>query len=155
MLIEQDFELMADLLEIRGDNPFRIRAYRRASQNLESLGEDIELLAREDRLGAIPGVGKDLAEKITEYLRTGTMKDVEALQREIPRGVVELMSVPGLGPRTARLLYDKAGVRDLGKLEELARAGRLRGLPGIQPVASHTQMVETNGETIVIATKAQ
>jgi DNA polymerase (family 10) len=126
------FELMADLLEVRGDNPFRIRAYRRASQSLESLGEDVEILAREDRLGTIPGVGKDLAEKIGEYLRTGTMSDVEALQREIPRGVVELMGVPGLGPRTARLLYDKAGVRDLATLEEQARAGRLRGLPGIQ-----------------------
>jgi len=126
------FDLMADLLEIRGDNPFRIRAYRRAGQSVESLGEDIEVVAREERLGKIPGIGKDLAEKIAEYLRTGRMKDVEALQKEIPRGVVELMNVPGVGPKTAKLLYEKAGVRDVGKLEELAKAGRLRGLPGIQ-----------------------
>jgi DNA polymerase (family 10) len=126
------FDLMADLLEIRGDNPFRIRAYRRASQSLEGLGEDIESVAKEERLGAIPGIGKDLADKIGEYLRTGQMKDVDALLKEVPRGVVELMSVPGLGPKTAKMLYDKAGVRDVAKLEALARAGQLRGLPGIQ-----------------------
>jgi DNA polymerase (family X) len=126
------FDLMADLLEIRGDNPFRIRAYRRAAQGLESLGEDIEAMAREERLGEIPGVGKDLADKIGEYLRTGRMKDVDALQQEIPRGVVELMSVPGVGPKTAKLLYDKAGVRDIATLEALARGGQLQTLPGIK-----------------------
>jgi DNA polymerase (family 10) len=126
------FDLMADLLEIKGDNPFRIRAYRRASQNLESLAEDVETVARDGRLESIPGIGADLAQKITEYLETGRMKDVEAAQKDVPAGVVALMNVPGVGPRTARLLYDKAGVRSLAKLEELARAGRLRGLPGIQ-----------------------
>ncbi len=126
------FDLMADLLEIRGDNPFRIRAYRRASQSLEGLGEDIEVVAKEERLGEIPGIGKDLADKIGEYLQTGRMKDVDALHKEIPHGVVELMNVPGLGPRTAKLLYEKAGVRDVAKLEALAKAGQLRGLPGIQ-----------------------
>ena len=126
------FDRMADLLEIRGDNPFRIRAYRRASQSLEGLGEDIEVIAKEERLGEIPGIGKDLADKIGEYLRTGRMKDVDALHKEIPNGVVELMNVPGLGPRTAKLLYDKAGVRDVAALEALAKAGQLRGLPGIQ-----------------------
>ncbi len=126
------FELMADLLEIRGDNPFRIRAYRRAAQSIEGTGEDIEAVGREKRLGEIPGVGKDLADKIEEYFRTGRMKDIDALQQEIPRGVVELMNVPGVGPKTAKLLYDKAGVRDVSALEELAKAGRLRGLPGIQ-----------------------
>jgi DNA polymerase (family 10) len=126
------FDLAADLLEIRGDNPFRIRAYRRAAQNLESLGEDIETVARQGRLGEIPGVGKDLADKISEYLRTGRMKDVDTLQKEIPRGVVELMNVPGVGPKTAKLLYEKAGVRDVATLEALARAGQLRGLPSIK-----------------------
>ena len=126
------FDLMADLLEIRGDNPFRIRAYRRAAQSVEGTGEDIEAIAREGRLAEIPGIGKDLADKIEEYIRTGRMKDVDALQQEIPRGVVELMNVPGVGPKTAKLLYDKAGVRDVSALEELAKAGRLRGLPGIQ-----------------------
>ena len=126
------FDLMADILEIRGENPFRIRAYRRAAQNLESLTEDVETLAREERLQEIPGVGEDLAGKIVEYLRTGSVKDIEAARKGIPRGVVQLMNVPGIGPKTARLLHEKEGVTTLDRLEKLARAGKLRGLQGIQ-----------------------
>ncbi len=126
------FELMADLLEIKGDNPFRVRAYRRASQSLESLAEDVETLAGDERLEPFPAIGADLAEKINEYLATGRMQEIESARREIPAGVVELMHVPGVGPRTAKILFDKAGVKSLATLEELARAGRLRGLPGIQ-----------------------
>jgi DNA polymerase (family 10) len=130
--IARQFDLMADLLEIKGENPFRIRAYRRASQNVESLTEDVEALAAAGRLDEIPGIGKDLAGKITEYLQTGRIKDVEAARKEIPAGVVELMNVPGVGPKTAKLLYEKAGVHGVSKLEQLAKAGRLKGLPGIQ-----------------------
>jgi DNA polymerase (family 10) len=130
--IARQFDLMADLLEIKGENLFRIRAYRRASQNVESLTEDVETLAGAGRLDEIPGIGKDLAGKITEYLRTGRIKDVEAAKKEIPAGVVELMNVPGVGPKTAKLLYEKAGVHGVSKLEQLAKAGRLKGLPGIQ-----------------------
>jgi DNA polymerase (family 10) len=126
------FDLMADLLELRSENPFRIRAYRRAARNLEALPEDVQALAREGRLDEVPGIGADLAAKITEYLRTGRMKDLDAARRDIPAGVVELMNIPGLGPKTARLLYDKQGIRSLARLEALARAGKLRGLPGIQ-----------------------
>ena len=126
------FDLMADILEIRDENPFRIRAYRRAAQNLESLTEDVEEVARQERLQEIPGIGADLAGKIVEYLRTGHVRDVEAAKKGIPRGVVELMNVPGIGPKTARLLYEKEGVTGLARLERLARAGKLRGLHGIQ-----------------------
>ena len=126
------FDLIADLLEIRGDNPFRIRAYRRAVQTLQGLGEDIETVAAEGRLTEIPGIGKDLAVKITEYLQTGQMKDAQALQQDVPSGVAELMNVPGLGPRTAKMLHEQGGVRDIAHLEALASDGRLRGLPGIQ-----------------------
>jgi DNA polymerase (family 10) len=126
------FDLMADLLELRNENVFRIRAYRRAAQNLEALPEDLEVLAREGRLDEVPGVGADLAAKITEYLKTGRMKDVEAARRGIPAGVVGLMNIPGIGPKTARLLYEKEGIKSVARLERLARSGKLRGLPGIQ-----------------------
>lgn len=126
------FDLMADLLEVRGENPFRIRAYRRAAQNLESLGEDVEALAQAGRLDEIPGIGADLAGKIQEYLATGRIADIEAEKRGIPAGVVELMNVPGIGPKTARMLYEQKKVTGLDRLEALARAGKLRGLPGIQ-----------------------
>src|SRR3989304_4070380 len=101
-------------------------------QNIEALPEEIEALAADGRLEEIPGIGHDLAGKITEFLKTGRMKDVEALRKVIPAGVVELMNVPGVGPKTARLLYEKEGITGVGRLEALARAGKLRGLPGIQ-----------------------
>ncbi len=126
------FDLMADLLELKSENPFRIRAYRRAAQNVESLSEDVEALAAQGRLDEVPGIGADLAGKILEYLRTDRIKDLEAARKGIPPGVVELMNVPGIGPKTARLLYDKGGITGIAELEELARAGKLRGLPGIQ-----------------------
>ncbi|HSF06441.1 MAG TPA: helix-hairpin-helix domain-containing protein [Methylomirabilota bacterium] len=126
------FDLMADVLELKGENPFRIRAYRRAARNLESLSEDVEAFARQGRLEEIPGIGEDLAGKITEYLKTGRIKEVEAARKGIPPGVVALMNVPGIGPKTARLLYGEEGITTLERLEKLARAGRLRGRHGIQ-----------------------
>jgi DNA polymerase (family 10) len=126
------FDLMADCLEIKGENPFRIRAYRRAALNLEGLTEDVETLAADDRLDDVPGIGADLAGKIQEYLTTGRMKDLDAARRGIPAGVVELMGVPGVGPKTAKLLYEQRRVTSVARLEALAKAGKLRGLPGIQ-----------------------
>jgi len=126
------FDLMGDVLELKGENAFRIRAYRRAARNLESLTEDVEVLAREGRLEDIPGIGADLAGKIQEYLRTGRVAEIAAATKGIPRGVVELMKVPGIGPKTAKLLYEREGITGVTRLEKLARAGELRGLPGIQ-----------------------
>src|SRR5512146_2720058 len=120
------FDLMADVLEMRGENPFRIRAYRRAAQNVESLTEDVEVVAREGRLDEVPGIGRDLAGKIVEYLDTGKVKEIEAAKRAVPPGVVELLNVPGIGPKTATLLYEREGVRSVARRQELARAGMLR-----------------------------
>jgi len=125
------FNLMADVLELQEENAFRIRAYRRAAQNLESLREDVQTLAREDRLDEIPGVGADLAGKIAEYLKSGHVRDIDRATKKIPAGVVALMNVPGIGPKMAMRLYGK-GITDVDRLEKAARAGRLRGLPGIQ-----------------------
>ncbi len=129
--IARAFSEIADLLELKGENPFRIRAYRRAAQNIESLSRDIAKLS-EDELTAIPGVGKDLAGKIREYLTHGSMEALESLRQEVPPGLTEIMTVPGVGPRTARLLFEKLNVRDVDALEVLAREGRLQGLPGIR-----------------------
>ena len=125
------FNLMADVLELQGENVFRVRAYRRAAQNLETLREDVETLAREKRLDEIPGVGADLAGKIAEYLETGRVRDIDRAARKIPEGVVALMNVPGIGPKMAMRLH-RRGITDVDRLEKAARAGRLRGLPGIQ-----------------------
>ena len=129
--IARAFSEIADLLELKGENPFRIRAYRKAAQNIESLNRDISKMS-EDELTAIPGIGKDLAGKIREYLSHGSMEVLESLRQEVPPGLTGIMSVPGVGPRTARLLFEKLNVRDVDELEGLAREGRLQGLPGIK-----------------------
>ena len=121
------FDRMADVLEIKSENPFRIRAYRRAALNLRSLTEDVAVLASEERLDEVPGIGVDLAGKVAEFLATGRVKEIEATRRTIPAGVVELMSVPGIGPKMAKRLYAHEGVTGINRLEKLARAGKLRG----------------------------
>src|SRR3989338_843282 len=126
------FAQMADLLEYRGDNPFRIRAYRRAAQNLESYSGDLEELAKAGRLRELSGIGADLADKIREYLTTGGIAAVEQLRRKVPRGVLQLLEVPGLGPKTAKLLTERLRITSVRELADAARAHRLRTLPGFQ-----------------------
>ena len=130
--IKDLFNEIADFLEIKGENPFRVRAYRRAAQAVEGLAEDIAAMAERGALLAIPGIGKDLAAKIQEYLGRGSVEYLEALRREIPAGVIELMRIHGVGPKTARLLFEQVGVDSVEKLEELAKAHKLAGLPGIK-----------------------
>jgi len=126
------FNEIADLLEIKDENVFKIRAYRRAAMNLESLTEEIESVAERGGLTEIAGIGKDLAAKIGQALETGRIEYLEELRKEIPRGVVELMEIPGVGPKTAKLLFEKLQVDSVEKLEALAQEGKLLGLPGIK-----------------------
>ena len=125
------FNKIADLLEIRGDNPFRVRAYRKAAFNIETLGKDVSGLSTAD-LMEIPGIGSDLASKIEEYLRSGRIDAYEKLRQEVPEGLADLLNVPGLGPKTVALFYRQYKVKDLEELERLARDHRLAGLPGIK-----------------------
>ena len=124
------FNRMADLLEFRGENPFRIRAYRRAAMNLESFGGDLEELVAGGRLHELSGIGTDLAKKISEYCDTGKIAAIEQLLRRVPKGVFELLEVPGVGPKTARLLTDRLHVKSVEQLEAAAKAHRLQTLPG-------------------------
>ncbi len=126
------FNEIADYLEVKGENPFRIRAYRRAAQALEGLPEDIAAIVQRGGLLDVPGIGKDLAAKIQEYLANGTIAYLEGLRKEIPPGVIHLMGIHGVGPKTAKHLYEHLGVDSVQKLEELASSHKLAGLPGIQ-----------------------
>ncbi len=129
--IARIFGDIADLLEIKGDNPFRIRAYRRAALNIDSLSTDIASLSEEELL-KVPGIGHDLAGKILEYNKTGKIPAYEELRKEVPGGLSLLLSVPGLGPKTAKLLFEQLRVKDLHDLEVLAREHKLTSLPGIK-----------------------
>jgi len=126
------FNNIADILEIKGENPFRIRAYRRAAQNIESLTEDITSLVEKKAIEKIPGIGKDLAQKIEEIVTTGRLKFYQDLKREVPEGLADLLSVPSLGPKTAKLLYDELKIKDIEDLEKAARSHKLLGIPGIR-----------------------
>lgn len=125
------FNKIADLLEMKGENPFRIRAYRRASQNIESLTINIGTLSHEDLLN-ISGIGQDLAGKIEEYIKTGKVHVYEELIEEIPEGLLDLLAVPGLGPKTLRVLYEKLKIKNLEDLEKMAIEHKLCKLPGIR-----------------------
>ncbi len=130
--IARVFETIADILEMEGDNPFRIRAYRRAAQNVEALAEDLESIAQRGALTEIPGIGKDLAAKIQEYLSTGRLSDLERLKDRFPPGVLQMLSVPGIGPKKARLFYESLGVKSVDELEAALKEGRWKDLPGIR-----------------------
>jgi DNA polymerase (family 10) len=129
--IARIFNEISDLLEIKNDNPFRIRAYRRAALNVEGLTRNIEDLSEEEMM-KVPGIGKDLAAKITEYIKTGQIATHEELKKEIPSIVLALEAIPGLGPRTAMLIYDKLHIKSIDELEKLASEHKLSGLPGIK-----------------------
>jgi DNA polymerase (family X) len=129
--IAKIFNDIADLLEIKGENPFRIRAYRRGALNIESYAKDVADTPAKD-LMEIPGIGQDLAGKIEEYVRTEKVQTYEDLKKEVPEGLGILLSVPGLGPKTAKLLSEQLKVKDLADLERLANEHKLSGLPGIK-----------------------
>lgn len=125
------FNEIADLLEIQGENTFRIRAYRRAAQNIEGMPDDVSKLSKKELL-EIPGIGHDLAEKIEEYISTGKISSLEELKKEVPGDIISLLSVPGLGPKTVKLLHDKLKIKNIDELERLAKEHKLSGLPGIK-----------------------
>jgi DNA polymerase (family 10) len=129
--IAKIFNEIAELLELKGENVFRIRAYRRAAQNIDGLSKDVAALSEEE-LEAIPGIGKDLANKVHEYLETGKIAKHEELKKEIPEGVLQLLQIPGLGPKKAKMLFDMLKVKSIEELEAAIRKGKLSGLPGIQ-----------------------
>ncbi len=129
--IAKIFNEIADLLEIKGDNPFRIRAYRRAALNIESLPKKIEDLSK-DELRRVPGIGADLADKIQNYINTGEVQTLTELKKTIPEGLLNIMNVPGIGPKTAKLLFEKLNIRNIDELETLAAAHQLSHLPGIK-----------------------
>ncbi len=127
------FDEMAELLAIRGENPFRIRAYQRAAQVIRSLPRPLAELHGTEEFDALPGIGADLAGKIDELLRTGSLRALEQLRRKVPEGLRELLQLPGLGPTRVRALHADLGVRGLADLQQALQGERLVGVRGFGP----------------------
>jgi DNA polymerase (family 10) len=123
---------VADLLEIRGENFFKIRAYREAVRQLDNLTTEVEDLITEGRLKDVPGIGEAIEKKIVEYVTTGQLEFLTKLEQEVPPALLELTRVPGLGPRTAKDIYDALGILSLDDLEQAAQTHRLLQVRGIK-----------------------
>jgi len=126
------FNQIADLLEIQGANPFRVRAYRRAAMNIEGLADNIETIALNSTLRNIAGVGEDLANKIEEYIRAGRMEFHEQLKQEIPLGLAKMVEIPSVGPKTAKQIYDQFRIQTIEELEALCKTDKLLCVPGFK-----------------------
>jgi len=125
------FEQIAKILKIKGENPFKIRAYEKVALVLENLAIDIETIYQQGGLNNIPGVGEGIAKKIEEFLTTGKLEYYEKLKETIPSGVIELLDISEVGPKTAKLLYEELGVDSIEKLEKAVRQHQIRDLPGM------------------------
>ncbi len=128
------FTLIADMLQIRGDVVYKISAYRKAADNLIALPRNVKDIWQEDGtkgLIEIPGVGKAIAEKIDELLRTGQLEFLAKLQEEVPAGLVEMLAVPDLGPKKVKLFWEQLAITSLAELKAAAESGKLAELPGM------------------------
>ncbi len=127
--IAKIFEKIADALEIKGENKFKIIAYRNAARSLNDLTEDIEDIVKEGRIREIPGIGEGIAKKIEEYIKTGKIEKYDEVVKDIPEGLFELLNIPNLGPKTIKLAYEELGVQNLQQLIEVINNGKLEKLP--------------------------
>lgn len=125
---------IAELLELKNDNPFKIRAYQKASRSLESLNKNLEDIYKQGGLKAleeIPGIGQAIAEHIEELIKTGQIKKYQQLKQSFPKGFAKLANIPGMGPKTALLLYKELKIDSIEKLEKAAKTGKLRNIQGM------------------------
>ncbi len=129
--IAQRFAELADLLEFKDENAFKVRSYRRVARVLEDLSEDVAELAEKGTLEDLPGVGEATAKKIAEYLETGRIRRLEEAREGVPEGIAEVLGIQGVGPKKAAMLFKELGIGSVDELEEAAREHRLRDLPGM------------------------
>ncbi len=130
---DQVVEILAEigvLLELKGENPFKTRAYANAARTLESLPESLEKLVAEGRLGEVKGIGEALQEKITTLVTTGALPYYEELKASLPAGLLEMLQIPGLGPKKVKKLYGELAVESIEALEAACKAGKVAVLDG-------------------------
>jgi len=125
---------IADYLEF-ADEPFKVKAYRKAALVIEGLSEDIEQVWKDDRLEELPGIGEGISKKIDEFLETGKLKHLEELKKKTPVDMEQLGKIEGIGPKTILKLFKEIKVRNVADLEKAARAGKIQKIQGLGPVA--------------------
>jgi DNA polymerase (family 10) len=125
------FGKMGDILEFKGENPFKISAYRKASRIIGDLTQDIEEIAKSGKLKEVPGIGEGMAQKVVEYLKTGKISKFEEVKKGVPDELIAIMDIPGMGPKTLSMIHKEKGIGDLSQLEKAVEDGSLIGLPGI------------------------
>jgi len=130
-VIADMFNRMADILEFQGEDPFKVNAYRKAARVIKDLQENIQSLGRANQLQSIPGVGAALAKKIDEFLNTGRMSKYEEIVQSVPPGLIDLLGIQNLGPKTLALAHERLGIQDLNGLKRAIDDGRLANLPGM------------------------
>jgi DNA polymerase (family X) len=128
--IAQTLEQIAILLELKDENPFKIRAYANAARSIEAWGGNLSDLQDEEALAKIPGIGKAIAAKVKELAATGSLKYLEDLQAEFPAAILELFSIPGLGAKKIKALYEQLEISSIEQLQKACESGRVAQLPG-------------------------
>jgi DNA polymerase (family 10) len=147
---------IADALEILGESPFRANAYRNGARKVEQMETAVSVLHAENRLTSVPGIGSGLAEAIGQMVTTGRSDTLEQLLATVPPGLMDLISVPGLGPKRARTLYQSLGISTIGQLEEAVRSDRLAAVPGFgektaQSIGQRLATLERWGSRLLLA----
>ncbi|GAC1344727.1 MAG: hypothetical protein NVSMB29_18510 [Candidatus Dormibacteria bacterium] len=131
--VARTLERVADLLEIRGENAFKVRAYRLAAVQVDNLSRELSEIATEGGLRSIAGFGTAIADKVAELVDSGRLEYLEKLEAEVPPTLLEIRSLAGVGPRTAAMLWKEAGITTVAELDARARTGSLEGLPRLGP----------------------
>lgn len=129
--IASNLEEISEILEILQDNKFKARAYKKAAQSIRVYPEPVAKLAKNNHLREIPGVGKSISEKIYELVATGSIEYLTKLRKKVPSSLAELLKVPGIGPKTAKLVYDELGISDVSGLKKVVKLGKLKRVKGI------------------------
>jgi DNA polymerase (family 10) len=122
---------ISQILEIQGENPFKVRAYVKAGQTIANLTYQLASLEEKDRISELPGIGEGISRKIVELLETGKLQYFEDLKKSEYTPLTELLKIPGMGPKHAKLVYEKLGINSLEALRKAAQEGKLRSLPGL------------------------
>ncbi|MFC1923910.1 DNA polymerase/3'-5' exonuclease PolX [Chloroflexota bacterium] len=149
------FQDIADLLDLKGENSFKVRAYQKAVRSIEYLPVELEQLQKEGKLREIPGIGEALAKKITELLTTGHLKYYEDLRAEFPEGISTLLDIPGIGSKTAMRLSDELGIKTVEELERAIANGKVAGMFRLgdktaENILRHIQSMRTKDQRIPI-----